>query len=165
MTRAAWALALAIVLGGCVIKTEVPEARRTPPPSSAPAPAPRPAPAPEKPAPPPPAPAPAPAPTAAPIPAEFSQLPVRAGFEAKGNIKLEPGFYRGDFRLGASQATLEGAGKGKTVIEGNLFIKTQSTIKNMTVLGKVIFQGNQNDLKDVDFRGGIDDKGVQNRYQ
>lgn len=149
MTRIATVLALVAVLGGCVIKTPtVPVVRSAPPPAE---------PAPQ--------PAPAPAPAPAPIPQEFAHLPVRASFEAKGNVNLESGFYRGDFRLTGAAATLQGAGKGKTVIEGNLFIKMQCTVKNMTVLGKVVFMGNQNDLKDVDFRGGIEDKGVQNRYQ
>lgn len=150
MIRCACALALVTVLGGCVVRTpDVPMVRRSAPPPAEPAPQP----------------APAPAPAANPIPSEFAHLAVRTSFEAKGNVNLESGFYRGDFRLTGSAATLTGAGKDKTVIEGNLFIKTQCTVKNMTVLGKVVFMGNQNDLKDVDFRGGIDDKGVQNRYQ
>ncbi len=149
MIRCACALALVMALGGCVVRTpNVPVVRSAPPPAE---PAPKPAPA--------------PAPAQAPIPEEFASLPVRQSFEAKGNVNLESGFYRGDFRLTGSAATLQGAGKGKTVIEGNLFIKMQCTVKNMTVLGKVVFLGNQNDLKDVDFRGGIEDKGVQNRYQ
>ena len=148
--RGACALVLVTVLGGCVVRVPdaPPVARRAAPPPAEPA-----------------RPAPAPAPEEKPIPAEFANLPVRASFEAKGNANLESGFYRGDFRLTGSAATLIGAGKGKTVIEGNLFIKMQCTVKNMTVLGKVVFMGNQNDLKDVDFRGGIDDKGSQNRYQ
>ena len=149
MTRFAFVLALASILGGCVSlrAPQVPVVRT-------------PAPAPAEPAP-----APAPAPAEKPIPAEFAHLPVRTSFEAKGNVNLDPGFYRGDFKLTGSAATLTGAGKDKTVIEGNLIIKMQCTVKNMTVLGKVVFTGNQNDLKDVDFRGGIDDKGSQNRYQ
>ena len=150
MVRYACALALSIVLAGCFsfkVPDAPPMARRAAPPPAEPAPAPAPAPA-EK-----------------PIPAEFAHLPVRTSFEAKGNANLESGFYRGDFRLTGSAAQLVGAGKGKTVIEGDLIIKMQCTVKNMTVLGKVVFTGSQNDLKDVDFRGGIDDKGSQNRYQ
>ena len=157
MSRTVWAVVCAASLAGCVVRAEVPVIRRSPPPEQ-----PRRAePAPEPVA----APAPAPAPAPKPAPGPYDHLPQRASFEAKGNVKLQEGFYKGDFRLTASAATLEGAGKEKTVIEGNLYIKTQSTVKNMTVLGKVIFLGNQNDLKDVDFRGGIEDKGVQNRYQ
>src|SRR5262245_51569879 len=110
MTRYLPALALLAVLGGCVVRTPaVPMVRTAPPPPAESSPPP----------------APAPAPTQAPIPAEFAHLQVRAGFEAKGNVSLESGFYRGDFRLTGSAATLQGAGKDKTVIEGNLFIKTQ----------------------------------------
>src|SRR5262245_47536420 len=103
MIRYARLMMVVAALGGCVIKgPEVPMVRRAPPPPAEPAPQP----------------APAPAPAQAPIPQEFAHLPVRASFEAKGNVNLEPGFYRGDFRLTGSAATLQGAGKDKTVIEG-----------------------------------------------
>jgi hypothetical protein len=153
MITKACAIVLAASLAGCTIRADVPSGYRSPPPPRA-----EPAPAPVA--------APAPAPTTPPPPpGPYAHLPQRASFEAKGNVKLQEGLYRGDFRLTASAAGLEGAGKEKTIIDGNLFIKTQCTVKSLTVLGKVVFLGNQNDLKDVDFRGGIEDKGVQNRYQ
>ena len=47
----------------------------------------------------------------------------------------------------------------KTVIDGNLVVKTQCKVSNLTVTGDVIFEGNQGKLIDVDFHGQIIDRG------
>lgn len=100
----------------------------------------------------------------APIPAAYAHLPERRSFSAKDSVKLQPGFYRGDFTVGHG-ITVEGSGKDQTVIEGRLiFSKGQAEAKNLTVLGDVVFNGSQNELESSDFRGAIQDNGQQNSY-
>lgn len=89
----------------------------------------------------------------------------RASFEARSSVRLEPGVYRGNFRVAGSSLTVQGAGRDHTVIDGNLVITSNfSTVTNLTVLGKVVIQGSQNQLREVDYRAGIEDRGLQNRY-
>lgn len=109
-------------------------------------------------------PAPAAEPAPRPIPAAYAHLPERRSFSAKDSVKLQPGFYRGDFTVGHG-ITVEGSGKDQTVIEGRLiFAKGQAEAKNLTILGDVVFNGSQNDLESSDFRGAIQDNGQQNSY-
>ena len=113
------------------------------------------------------APQPAPPPAAAPPPAPpspYGHLPVRASFAARTSLKLQPGLYRGTFSVPGS-VTIEGAGREQTVIDGDLVINGPfNTVKGLTVLGKVVITGSQNRLLDVDYRGGVDDRGQLNRY-
>ena len=95
----------------------------------------------------------------------FPNLPKRTSFTARASVTLKPGVYRGDFSLGRSQIHLTGSGQDKTIIDGSLFINgSQCSIKNLTVLGNVTIKGNQNRLIDVDYRGAVEDNGVQNSY-
>jgi hypothetical protein len=88
----------------------------------------------------------------------------RKSFSPKSNVQLKEACYVGDFVLGRVQLKVGGAGIDKTVIHGNLVLKTQCVVSNLTVTGDVIFEGNQGKLVDVDFHGQIIDRGVQNRY-
>jgi hypothetical protein len=107
-----------------------------------------------------------PAPVPAPSPAgPYSNLTERKSFATKASVKLQAGFYRGDFTVAASIITVEGAGKDQTVIEGSLIIDaSQTTVKNLTVLGDVVIKGLMNKLEGVDYRGKVEDKGSSNKY-
>jgi hypothetical protein len=94
----------------------------------------------------------------------YSRLPRRASFSPRTSVELREGCYVGDFVLGRSQIRVQGAGVDKTVIHGNLVLQTQCTVSNLTVLGDVIFEGDQAELEHAEFFGRIIDKGVQNRY-
>lgn len=106
----------------------------------------------------------APAPAPAPARGPYAHLPQRTSFTTKSDTELKPGCYAGDFVLGRVQLRVKGAGCEQTVIDGNLVLDTQCEVSNMTVLGDVIFNGNQGSLQNVDFRGRVIDHGVQNRY-
>ncbi len=95
----------------------------------------------------------------------YGGLVERSSFEARASVKLQPGVYRGNFTVAGSSLTVEGAGRDQTIIDGNLIINGAfSTVKNLTVLGKIVIQGSQNQVRDVDYRAGIEDKGLLNRY-
>jgi hypothetical protein len=104
------------------------------------------------------------APAPAPAPGPYAHLPQRTSFTTKSDTELKPGCYAGDFVLGRVQLRVKGAGCEQTVIDGNLVLDTQCEVCNLTVLGDVVFKGNQASLKNVDFRGRVIDHGVQNRY-
>jgi len=115
-----------------------------------------------------PGPAPVPVPRHEPQPEKphnpYAHLPQRTSFTTKADTQLKEGCYVGDFVLGRSQIDVSGVGVGKTVIQGNLILKTQCTVSNVTVTGNVIFEGHQAKLIDSDFFGEIIDKGSQNKY-
>lgn len=94
----------------------------------------------------------------------YSHLPRRRSYCARSHVTLKDGCYYGDFELGRVQLRVKGCGVGQTVIHGNLIVRTQCVVSNLTVTGNVIFLGNQARLKNVDFYGKVIDKGVQNRY-
>lgn len=89
----------------------------------------------------------------------------RSSFEARTSVRLQPGLYRGDFRVAGSSLTVQGAGRDQTIIDGNfVIIGSFNAVTGLTVLGKVIIEGSQNQLRDVDFRAGLGDKGLMNKY-
>lgn len=89
----------------------------------------------------------------------------RQSFEARSSVRLPPGVYRGTFRVAGQSLKVEGAGRDQTVIDGDLVItRAFNTVAGLTVLGRVVFEGSQNQLRDVDYRGGIQDQGLMNRY-
>jgi hypothetical protein len=94
----------------------------------------------------------------------YGHLPQRTSFSPKSSVELKEGCYVGDFTLGSSQIRVTGAGMGKTVIHGNLVLKTQCKVSKLTVTGDVIFEGHQAELVDADFFGRVIDNGMQNRY-
>jgi hypothetical protein len=106
--------------------------------------------------------APAPPPDSPPSP--YARLTVRSSFAARSNVKLQPGLYKGNFGVPGS-VTVEGSGRDQTVIDGDLVVSGPfNTVKNLTVLGKVVITGSQNTLVDVDYRGGVEDRGLINKY-
>jgi hypothetical protein len=94
----------------------------------------------------------------------YGHMPRRTSYSPMSSVQLKEGCYVGDFVLGRSQIDVAGAGIDRTVIDGNLVLKTQCEVSNLTVTGDVIFEGHQAKLIDVDFYGRIIDKGMQNNY-
>jgi len=89
----------------------------------------------------------------------------RASFDARTSVTLQPGLYRGGFRVAGSSLTVQGAGRDQTIIDGNLVVTGNfNHVVGLTVLGRVIIQGSQNQLRDVDYRAGVEDKGLMNKY-
>ncbi len=100
-----------------------------------------------------------------PAPSPYASLVERASFQAKSSVRLQPGLYRGDFTVAGSNLTVEGAGREQTIIDGNLVVTSAfNTVSNLTVLGKIVIQGSQNQVRDVDYRAGVDDRGLMNKY-
>jgi len=100
-----------------------------------------------------------------PPPHPYAGLVQRASFAAKNSVKLPPGLYQGTFTVVGMSVTVEGSGRDQTVIDGDLVIQSPfNKVKGLTVLGKVVIQGSQNALSDVDYRGGIEDRGSMNTY-
>ncbi len=94
----------------------------------------------------------------------YATLVERASFQARSSVRLQPGLYRGDFTVAGSNLTVEGAGREQTIIDGNLVVTSAfNTVRNLTVLGKIVIQGSQNQVRDVDYRAGIDDRGLLNK--
>ncbi|HEU4382617.1 MAG TPA: DUF4476 domain-containing protein [Anaeromyxobacteraceae bacterium] len=97
--------------------------------------------------------------------APHAALVERQSFEARSSVTLQPGVYRGSFRVAGSNLKVVGAGRDQTVIDGNLVVSHAfNTVSGLTVLGRVVIEGSQNHLRDVDYRGGIDDRGLLNKY-
>jgi hypothetical protein len=98
-------------------------------------------------------------------PSPWAGLVQRASFAAKTSVKLMPGLYKGTFTVAGTDVTVEGSGRDQTIIDGDLVIQSAfNKVRGLTVLGKVVILGNQNQVSDVDYRGGIQDKGLMNKY-
>jgi hypothetical protein len=98
-------------------------------------------------------------------PNPYAGLVQRASFAAKTSVKLMPGLYKGTFTVAGMDVTVEGSGRDQTIIDGDLVIQSAfNKVRGLTVLGKVVILGNQNQVSDVDYRGGIQDKGLMNKY-
>ncbi len=98
-------------------------------------------------------------------PGPYGGLVERQSFEARASVRLQPGVYRGTFRVAGQSLKVEGAGRDQTIIDGDLVVtRAFNTVAGLTVLGRVVIEGSQNQLRDVDYRGGIQDRGLMNRY-
>lgn len=99
---------------------------------------------------------------------EFEHLPARPGQRLTRSATLEPGRYQGDLVIAAQALTVEGAGADQTVIEGRLIFaelgRGGSIVRNLTVLGDVVFDSHDNELHGVQVRGRMVDNGVRNAY-
>lgn len=98
-------------------------------------------------------------------PSPWAGLVQRSSFAARTSVKLMPGLYKGTFTVAGMDVTVEGSGRDQTIIDGDLVIQSAfNKVRGLTVLGKVVILGNQNQVSDVDYRGGIQDKGLMNKY-
>ncbi|MCO5168193.1 MAG: hypothetical protein M9894_17775 [Planctomycetes bacterium] len=100
--------------------------------------------------------------------ADYSHLPARTSPRLTRSATLEPGRYAGDLVIAAQALTVEGAGADQTVIEGRLIFaelgRGGSIVRNLTVLGDVVFDSHDNELHGVQMRGRVVDNGVRNAY-
>lgn len=81
-------------------------------------------------------------------------------------VMLESGTLEGTLRIDANNATVRGAGIGRTVIRGDVIIDgNANTVTGLTVDGRVSVSGNTNDLTGADLsRAEVSDRGNNNRY-
>ena len=81
-------------------------------------------------------------------------------------INLQAGSYTGRLVIDANNASISGAGIGRTIIRGDVVINGNSNkIRNLTILGSVSVSGNSNDLSRAELdRARISVRGNKNRY-
>lgn len=79
-------------------------------------------------------------------------------------VQLDKGYMRGTWKCGARGYVKQGAGKGRTVIDGHLEIKGNNwVLKQCTVTGNVEIRGNNNDISGLEVLGRIDVRGMGNK--
>lgn len=79
-------------------------------------------------------------------------------------VQLDKGYMRGDWKCGARGYVKQGAGKGRTVIDGHLEIKGNNwVLKQCTVTGNVEIRGNNNDISGLEILGRVDVRGMGNK--
>lgn len=71
-------------------------------------------------------------------PNQTKQLPATV----KADLQLAAGRYAGSLVLDEVRVEVLGAGEGLTVIEGDLVVASQCRVRGLTVLGDVVFSGN-----------------------
>lgn len=81
-------------------------------------------------------------------------------------INLQAGTYSGRLVINANNASISGAGAGRTIIRGEVVINGNSNkVRNLTILGSVSVSGNSNDLSRAELdRSRISVRGNKNRY-
>ena len=80
------------------------------------------------------------------------------------NVSLDKGYMRGTWKCGARGYVKQGAGKGRTVIDGHLEIKGNNwVLKQCTVTGNVEIRGNNNDISGLEILGRVDIRGTGNK--
>ena len=115
-----------------------------------------------------PAPAPAPAPTVE-RPAIYDHLPdmgdVGEYMEAQGRrIKIDRGYFVGTWNVKGKGYEKRGAGRGETVIDGDLVLNGSGWIlSKLTITGNLLVKGNDNDVEDIEVLGRVSVRGVGNR--
>ena len=98
------------------------------------------------------------------------QQPVRSldGLAVSNNetVRLPAGSYEGSLVINANNATILGAGIGRTVIRGRITINGNTNeVRGVTVSGTVTINGNSNDLSRCDlFDANVTVNGNNNRY-
>ncbi|MBU0934352.1 MAG: hypothetical protein KKI09_16965 [Spirochaetes bacterium] len=81
-------------------------------------------------------------------------------------ITLQAGTYTGRLVIEANNASINGAGVGKTIIRGDVVINGNSNrVRNLTILGSVSISGNTNELSRVELdRSRVSVQGNKNKY-
>lgn len=81
-------------------------------------------------------------------------------------VMLEAGTFTGTLRIDANNATVRGAGVGRTVIRGDVIIDgNANTILGFAIDGRVSVSGNTNDLTGVELsQAELSVRGNNNRY-
>src|SRR5262245_61669875 len=77
------------------------------------------------------------------------------------HVVLEAGSYTGDLVLHGNDNFVEGAGAGRTVIEGRLLVHGNGQrVQGMTVRGPSEVHGTNNTVGGIEFAGGVTMHGV-----
>ena len=81
-------------------------------------------------------------------------------------VRLPSGTWEGRLRVNANNSRIIGAGKGATILRGDVVIDgNANTIEGVTIIGSVIISGNTNDLTGADVsRADVSARGNNNRY-
>jgi formylmethanofuran dehydrogenase subunit C len=82
------------------------------------------------------------------------------------SIRLQQGTYTGRLVIDANNATISGAGIGRTVIRGDVVITGNSNkVRGLTILGVVSISGNTNDLTGAELdTSKVRARGNNNRF-
>jgi hypothetical protein len=91
------------------------------------------------------------------------------GRVAVGNndtVRLSAGTYEGRLVVEANNATVVGAGIGRTVLRGDVVVDgNANTLRGLTIVGSVSISGNTNDLSGADVsRARVSARGNNNEY-
>ena len=71
---------------------------------------------------------------------------------------LASGVYRGDLIVEGNGNIVSGMGADQTVIRGRLIVRGEgNVVHSIRVLGPSVVEGEDNDVRGVDFAGGVDD--------
>jgi formylmethanofuran dehydrogenase subunit C len=81
-------------------------------------------------------------------------------------IRLQAGTYTGRLVINANNATISGAGVGKTIIRGDVVINGNANkVRGMTIQGGVSISGNTNNLTGAELnKSRVTARGNNNRY-
>ncbi len=82
------------------------------------------------------------------------------------SVRLSARTYTGTLTVRANNATITGAGTGRTIIRGDVLINgNANTVSGVTIVGTVSVSGNANDLRGLDLsRAEVSTRGQANRY-
>lgn len=81
-------------------------------------------------------------------------------------VRLDAVTYEGRLVIEANNATVAGAGVGRTVVRGTVVVEgNKNTLRGLTVVGEVRISGNTNDLSGADLsQAEVEARGNNNRY-
>lgn len=81
-------------------------------------------------------------------------------------VRLDAVTYEGRLVIEANNATVAGAGVGRTVVRGTVVVEgNKNTLRGLTVAGEVRISGNTNDLSGADLsQAEVEARGNNNRY-
>lgn len=82
------------------------------------------------------------------------------------NIRLQAGTYTGRLVINANNATISGAGVGKTIIRGDVVINGNANkVRGLTIQGGVSISGNTNNLTGAELnKSRVTARGNNNRF-
>ena len=86
-------------------------------------------------------------------------------FRNNSTVRLNAGYYTGNFSIDANSVTLVGQGVGRTIIDGDIRINgNNSVLRQLSVRGNVYINGNNADLSGSKIEGRVFSSGRGNRW-
>lgn len=80
-------------------------------------------------------------------------------------VTLDAGTYAGGVTIRSNKATLQGAGVGRTVIDGNLVVSGNVVaVRGLTIRGNVRLDGNNADLTGAEITDRVVNNGNNNSW-